>query len=103
MLLGQRLGSERAVQSDAPPAGPVATLAIAEPADDVDQLERALMAAISQIVGVGNAEVLIVPKTSEVRVFAEEITQRTSLTQHAGDGGTGHGGRRGRRASRAGL
>lgn len=96
MLLGDRLGSDRAadettdraVPSNAPPTAAVAPVAAA-PAGSLERLERALAAAISEIVGVGNADVLIVAKGSERQVFAEEITQRTSLTQSPGQGGAG--------------
>lgn len=89
MLLGERLGSDRSVPSDAPPAGAAVAPVLAAPTGSLEHLERALAAAVSGIVGVGNAEVLIVTKTSETQVFAEEITQRTSVTQSSGQGGTG--------------
>lgn len=89
MLLSERLGGERSVPSDAPPAGPAVAPVAAVPAGSLERLERALAAAVSEIVGVGNADVLIVAKSSEVQVFAEEITQRTSLTQGPGPGGAG--------------
>lgn len=88
MLLGQRLTDEAAVPSDAPAQDEAAPV-IADPADAMKRLERELMTAISKIAGVENAEVLIVPASSEVRVFAEEITQRSSVTQSAAQSGTG--------------
>ena len=52
-------------------------MALAERTDTVKALERELTAALrGDVAGVDGAEVLIVPATSEVRVFAEEITQR---------------------------
>lgn len=89
MLWGQRLGDERAVPSGAPPPPEEAVMALAERTDALKALERELTAALSRIAGVDGAEVLIVPATSEVRVFAEEITQRSSVTESAAQSGTG--------------
>lgn len=88
MLLSERLADQPSVPSDASPAGAAVAPAVAPvAAGSLERLERALAAAVSEIVGVGNADVLIVAKSSEIQVYAEEVTRRTSLTQGPGPGG----------------
>lgn len=50
----------------------------------VDELEREVTLAVTQIAGVGNVVVLLVPATSEVSVLAEEVTERESESTDAG-------------------
>ena len=44
----------------------------------VDELERQVTLAVSQIAGVGDVVVTIVPETSPLKVLAEEVTERES-------------------------
>ena len=54
--------------------------------DVLDELEREVTVVLTQIAGVGNAEVVIVPATSEIRVFAEEVTERTNVSEASSGG-----------------
>lgn len=85
MMMSQR--STQEVSTTPPtltdtPAVPV----MAESRDSIELLQRQVAALLSQVAGVGRVEVLIVPKTSDIKVFAQEVTERTSLTQSETDG-----------------
>ena len=86
MLLGQWLGEGPAVPSDAPAAENGAVAALAGPTGGVDRLEQELSELLSQMTG-GTVEVLIVTATSDVMVFAEEVTERRSTSQSQPQGG----------------
>lgn len=85
MLLGNLRGTEEkeAVGSPAFPTNGGAALVQANYDGYVDELERQISLAVTQIAGVGNAVVMIVPKTSEVSVLAEEVTERESQSTGA--------------------
>lgn len=87
MLLGNLRGDQEqpAVGLQASPANGVITPVQSNYDDYVDELERQVTLAVTQIAGVGNVVVVIVPKTSEVSVLAEEITERES--ESPADGG----------------
>lgn len=75
-------GREEAVQTGtALPANGVVAPAAAGPRDVIAELERQVTVALAQVAGVGGAEVIIVPEGSEVRIFAEEVTERVSESQ----------------------
>ncbi|MBO2520686.1 MAG: hypothetical protein CW345_02600 [Firmicutes bacterium] len=81
MVLGGRMGEDAAVPSGGPPPGDRAVPALADSGRTAGQLERDVAALLSQVAGAGSVEVLIVPATSEVLVFAEEVTERRSVTR----------------------
>lgn len=80
MLLAnpREAGEKEAVGSPAFPTNGGAALVQSSYDGYVDELERQVTLAVTQIAGVGNAVVMIVPKTSEVSVLAEEVTERES-------------------------
>lgn len=81
MVLAPTIGDERnlAPTSSAPsgPAVPVQT----NDRDYIHRLEREVTELITQIAGVDHAQVLIVPRSSEVKVLAEEVTERLVETE----------------------
>lgn len=81
----QEAAQEAAAGAGAFSANAVVTAVPVESLSDVEGLERELTLAIGQMAGVGNVEVLIVPSASEVRVLAEEVTERRSSLR--GEGG----------------
>lgn len=90
MVFSERQSERPVTSSQSVVSGP-ALPAVAESSDTIDRLQREVTLAITQIAGVGRAEVLIVPKTSEIKVFAQEVTRRSSTALHPTDGRTGVG------------
>ncbi len=89
MLIGQGTPNEVITTQSVSETNGVVTPVNADYGDVVDELEREVTVVITQIAGVGHAEVLIVPKTSEIKVFAEEVTERLQVSQTSSGGQNG--------------
>lgn len=81
MMVGQGSRDEVVTSESTALTNGVVTPASTDYDDFVDELEREVTVVVTQIAGVGHAEVLIVPKTSEIKVLAQEVTERTQVTQ----------------------
>lgn len=72
---------------DAPDEGPAPAgvfLQEPRPGSSHSELEERVARLLARIEGAGRVEVMIVPKSSERRVLAEEVTERTSRTEGEG-------------------
>jgi len=88
LVANPREASRDAVADPRAALGNGAALPVQSGYDDyLDELEREVALAVMQIAGVGNAVALIVPKTSEVKVLAEEVSERESEATGDGEGG----------------
>lgn len=66
-------------------AAPAGLLQESRPPGPQSELEARVAQLLSNVQGAGRVEVMIVPKSTEVLVLAEEVTERTSRSQGTGE------------------